>query len=175
MGRALCTNSISGLYQWHYHWKHLPPPYDDNNKGNISTSIISELDLILSSISATRKDLIITRNFNINSLHIYLCNKEHYGDFLDQMLGHSLIPTITLPTRMAENSCSLIDEIFYTLSRTIFRLRKESFTQEFQNITHTSLTFVQMIRSSPITRKKCKTKAQHWGSIWKPETRIAIM
>ena len=32
------------------------------------------------------------------------------------MLGYSLIPKITLPTRMAENSCSLIDNIFCTIS-----------------------------------------------------------
>ena len=45
-----------------------------------------------------------------------MCNKEHYGDFLDLMLGHSLFPKITLQTRTAENSCSLIDNIFATLS-----------------------------------------------------------
>ena len=32
------------------------------------------------------------------------------------MLGHSLFPKITLPTRTAENSCSLINNIFATLS-----------------------------------------------------------
>ena len=32
------------------------------------------------------------------------------------MLGHSLFPKITPPTRTAENSCSLIDNIFATLS-----------------------------------------------------------
>ena len=40
-------------------------PYDNNNKENIST-FISELDPILSSINATRKDIIITGDFNIN-------------------------------------------------------------------------------------------------------------
>ena len=91
------------------------PLYDNNNKENIST-FISELDPILSSINATRKDIIITGDFNINLLHINVCNKEHYGDFLDLMLDYSLIPKITLPTRMAENSCSLIDDIFCTIS-----------------------------------------------------------
>ena len=40
-------------------------PHDNNNKENIST-FISELDPILSSINATRKDIIITGDFNIN-------------------------------------------------------------------------------------------------------------
>ena len=52
---------------------------------------------------------IIIGNFNINLLHINICNKEHYGDFLDLMLGYNLIPKSMLPTRMTEDSCSLID------------------------------------------------------------------
>ena len=41
---------------------------------------------------------------------------KKYWDFLDLMLGYSLIPKFTLPTRMVENSCSLIDNIFCTIS-----------------------------------------------------------
>ena len=91
------------------------PPYDNNCKENIN-SFTSELDPILSSFDTSTNDLIVTRDFNINLLQVNMCNKEHYGDFLDLMLGHSLFPKITLPTRTAENSCSLIDNIFATLS-----------------------------------------------------------
>ena len=81
------------------------PPHDNNNKESIST-FISELDSILSSTNATRRDIIISGNFNINLLHINICNKEHYGSFIDLMVAYSLIPKITLPTKIAENSCS---------------------------------------------------------------------
>ena len=75
-----------------------PPPYD-NTKGNIET-FVSEHDPVLSMISSHSKDVIITGDYNINLLHIDLCNEEHYGEFLDLMLGHSLYPQITLPTRL---------------------------------------------------------------------------
>ena len=79
------------------------PPYDNNYKENIN-SFTSELDTILSSFDTSTNDLIVTGDFNINLLQVNMCNKEHYGDFLDLMLGHSLFPKITLPTRTGENS-----------------------------------------------------------------------
>ena len=90
------------------------PPYDNNCKENIN-SFTSELDPILSSFDTSTNELIVTVDFNINLLQVNMCNKGHYGDFLDLMLGHSLFPKITLPTTTAENSCSLIDNIFATL------------------------------------------------------------
>ena len=86
------------------------PPYDNNCKENIN-SFTSELDPMLSSFDTSTNDLIVTGDFNINLLQVDMCNKEHYGDFLDLMLGQSLFPKITLPTRTVENSCSLIDNI----------------------------------------------------------------
>ena len=49
------------------------PPHDNNNKENIST-FISELHSISSSINATRRDMIITGDYNINLIiaHKYL-------------------------------------------------------------------------------------------------------
>ena len=91
------------------------PPYDNNCKENIN-SFTSELDPILSSFDTSTNNLIVTGDFNINLLQVNMCNKEHYGDFLDLMLGHSLFLKITLPTRTVESSCSLIDNIFTTLS-----------------------------------------------------------
>ena len=90
-------------------------PYDNNCKENIN-SFTFELDPILSSFDINTNDLILTGYFNINLLQVYTYNKEHYGDFLDLLLGHSLFPKITLPTRTVKNRCSLIDNIFETLS-----------------------------------------------------------
>ena len=36
----------------------------------------------------------VTGYFNIDLLQLNMCNKEHYGDFLDLMLGHSLFPKL---------------------------------------------------------------------------------
>ena len=92
------------------------PPYDNNNETNINT-FVSELNPIIGNISESNRELIVAGDFNINLLHVNICNKEHFGNFLDLMLGYSLIPKITLPTRLSENSCSLIDNIFCPISQ----------------------------------------------------------
>ena len=94
------------------------PPYNNNNEDNINT-FISELNPIIGKLNDNNRNMIIAGDFNINLLHINMCNKEHFGNFLDMMLGYSLFPKITHPTRLGENSCSLIDNIFCTLSPSI--------------------------------------------------------
>ena len=95
------------------------PPHDNNNKENIS-QFVSELNPILARLSETNRDVLIAGDFNINLLHINYVNKEHFSDFLDLMLGYSLFPKITFPTRLSDNgnSCSLLDNIFCKLSPT---------------------------------------------------------
>ena len=70
------------------------PPHDNNTQINIST-FVTELDPMLSSLTNTRDDILITGDFNINLLQINVVNKEHYAQFLDLMLAYSLSPTIT--------------------------------------------------------------------------------
>ena len=69
------------------------PPYDNNCKEN-TNSFTSELDQILSSFDTSTNDLIVMGDFNINLLQVNMCNKEHFGNFLDLMLGHSLFPKL---------------------------------------------------------------------------------
>ena len=147
------------------------PPYDNNNKENIST-FISELDPILSSINATRKDIIITGDFNINLLHINVCNKEHYGDFLDLMLGCSLIPKITLPTRMAENSCSLIDNIFCTISPNYISSQAGIIYSKISDHHPYFLSICPNNKEPPNNKRKYVKQRLNRGSVWSPETRI---
>ena len=94
------------------------PPYNNNNEDNVNT-FISELNPIIGKLNDNNRNILIAGDFNINLLHINMCNKEHFGNFLDMMLGYSLFPKITHPTRLGENSCSLIDDIFCTLSPSI--------------------------------------------------------
>ena len=123
-------------------------------------------------INSPMKDQIITGDFNIDLLHTNMCNKEHCGDFLDLMFAYSIFRKITLPTRMAENSCTLIYNIFCTLSpyyisspTGIFYLRIADHHRYFLSICPNG-------KGLPNNQKICQTKAQYWGSIWKPEARI---
>ena len=91
------------------------PPYDNNNEQNVTT-FVTELEPIIAALNDGNHELLIAGDFNINLLHINNCNEDHFGNFLDMLLGHSLFPKITFPTRLGENSCSLIDNIFCSLS-----------------------------------------------------------
>ena len=91
------------------------PPYDNSNEQNVTT-FVTELEPIIAALNDGNHELLIAADFNINLLHINNCNKDHFGNFLDMLLGHSLFPKITFPTRLGENSCSLIDNIFCSLS-----------------------------------------------------------
>ena len=93
------------------------PPHDNNNKENVLT-FVSELNPILSRLSENNRDFVMAGDYNINLLHINHVNKEHFSDFLDLMLGYSMFPKITFPTRFSDNgnTCSLIDNIFCKLS-----------------------------------------------------------
>ena len=93
------------------------PPHDNNNKENVQT-FVSELNPVLSRLSENNRDFIMAGDFNNNLLHTNYLNKEHFSDSLDLMLGYSMFPKITLPTRFSDNgnSCSLIDNIFCKLS-----------------------------------------------------------
>ena len=90
------------------------PPYDKNNEQNITT-FVTELEPIIAALNDGNHELLIAGDFDINLLHINNCNKDHFGNFLDMLLGHSLFPKITFPIRLGENSCSLIDNIFCSL------------------------------------------------------------
>ena len=53
----------------------------------------------------------IIDDFNINLLQI--SEREKFGDVLDLMCTNIFFPKISLPTRFARHSCSLIDQIFF--------------------------------------------------------------
>ena len=83
--------------------------------GNIYTSVV-ELDPTIGLLNDCNRELVIALDLNINLLHVNHCSKEHFGNFLDMLLGYSLLPKLTIPSRLGGNSCSLIDNIFRSLS-----------------------------------------------------------
>ena len=66
---------------------------------------------ILEKLSHEKKEIILMGDFNINILN---CDSDKdTTDFIDTMYASSLYPTINTPTRIAETSKTLIDNIFY--------------------------------------------------------------
>jgi exonuclease III len=67
-------------------------------------------EAVLNLISKSKAEYLIAGDFNIDLLK----HDTHEGTelFINNMFAHSLIPTITRPTRFGKNSSSLIDNIF---------------------------------------------------------------
>ena len=92
------------------------PPHNNNNKDNID-AFIAEMRPILDKLNSSNLDVFCAGDFNIDLLKIN--NKEHYSNFLDMMIHNSYFPKITLPTRFAKFSCSLLDNIFCKFSKRV--------------------------------------------------------
>jgi hypothetical protein len=84
-------------------------PPKDNSNANL-TGFINEISPLLQTLSHDNTTSIITGDFNIDLLKIH--NRACYGEFFDTMLTNNFYPTITLPTRLSETSCTLIDNVF---------------------------------------------------------------
>ena len=85
------------------------PPKNNNN--NQSKDIfIEEFSPVVDKFSKNMSRGVIVGDFNINLLQIQ--EREKFGDFFDLMCVNGFLPKITLPTRFARKSCSLIDQIF---------------------------------------------------------------
>ena len=59
----------------------------------------------------TIKHSVITGDFNIDLIKFDLNNNIH--DYLNTILQNSFVPTILLPTRVTDHTCTLIDHIYY--------------------------------------------------------------
>ena len=89
------------------------PPRDNNNYQNIQ-NFISEFDPVLNYLNRSKTECIIGGDWNINLLKIN--ERPAFSDFIDLMFNNSLGPKITLPTRFASRSASLIDNIYCKIS-----------------------------------------------------------
>ena len=85
-------------------------PPKDNTNVNIKT-FTEEITSVIQMLSRTKASTLITGDFNIDLLKVN--ERIAFGDFFDSMLSNSFFPAITLPTRFSENSCTLIDNIFF--------------------------------------------------------------
>ena len=76
---------------------------------NVSTFTKDHLKNMLNAIHHDNKSILLTGNFNINLIDY---NKKETYSFLKLLFNHNFIPQITLPTRVAEKSATLIDNLF---------------------------------------------------------------
>jgi hypothetical protein len=64
------------------------------------------------------KNLIIAGDFNINLLSLASPPSPHIPEFVNNVISNGLIPKITLPTRITDTSCTLIDNFLCKLDPT---------------------------------------------------------
>ena len=70
---------------------------------------INEFPLLIVSLEKYRLNINIAGDYNLNLLKIN--NDELCNEFFDLISSHSLLPQITLPTRLSQTSGTFIDNI----------------------------------------------------------------
>ena len=70
---------------------------------------INEFTLLIVSLEKYRLNINLAGDYNLNLLKIN--NDELCNEFFDLITSHSLLPQITLPTRLSQTSGTLIDNI----------------------------------------------------------------
>lgn len=88
------------------------PPRDRN--ADIK-SFLDEFSPCLETASRRNSDLFIAGDFNIDLLKVE--SRSLYASYLELMYSASLVPSITLPTRLSRKNATLIDNIFCSFSR----------------------------------------------------------
>ena len=70
---------------------------------------LNEFTLLIVSLEKYRLNINLAGDYNLNLLKIN--NDELCNEFFDLITSHSLLPQITLPTRLSQTSGTLIDNI----------------------------------------------------------------
>ena len=92
------------------------PPKNNRNNQNMSC-FIDEITPSLHTLSKENSYSIVVGDFKIDLLKL---NERHiFSTFFDSMCSSGFFPHITVPTRFATNSCSLINQIYITSSGVI--------------------------------------------------------
>ena len=73
-----------------------------------------DLNRLIEPFKQSNSYILLIGDFNIDLLKIN--DRPHFKDYFMNMISHGLLPTITLPTRLTDNSASLIDNIFSSFS-----------------------------------------------------------
>ena len=87
------------------------PPREHNENYQF---FMNQLNPILTKLNNPNQEFILTGDFNINLLKVH--QRPIIGEFFDSLTSKGIYPHITLPTRLAEKSGSLIDNFFCKFS-----------------------------------------------------------
>ena len=89
-------------------------PPKDNSRENIMT-FTSEKENLLAELRDKNSEVLIAGHYNINLLQLE--TRETYEDFFDNMLSNGFYPKITSTTKLDRNTCILINNVYFKLSR----------------------------------------------------------
>ena len=76
---------------------------------------IKEFTTLIVSLEKSNMNINLAGDYNLNLLKINV--NESCSEFFDLLVSHSLFPKITLPTRLAHDSATLIDNLFCKLNK----------------------------------------------------------
>ena len=85
------------------------PPRNNNCNKEVE-SFLEEFRPVLQKLNKDKTLILLSGDFNLNLLEI--ADREKIQEYYDSFASNGLYPKITLPTRFARKSCSLIDQIF---------------------------------------------------------------
>ena len=107
---------------WDYLWVQLShtSPYSKKyllcNVYRLPCYLVADIDLFttefssfLRSVKHSHSSVFICGEFNINNL-LSINSNSHFADYFDSVISSGLFPKITLPTRIQDNSNTLIDQ-----------------------------------------------------------------
>ena len=106
---------------------------------NSPQRFLDYFDETLEKFSALNKPIFIMGDFNINLLAVETYNYAH--KFLLSLQSYSLIPTVDKPTRVYNNSATLIDNIF-ALTSVIAKLKVGTSYLTLATTIHNSVLFM---------------------------------
>jgi hypothetical protein len=134
-----------------------------------------EIQQILSQYSNTNAEFILTGDFNIDLLKMH--QKENVNDFMEMLLSHGMLPKITLPTRFAQSSETLIDNCFVKLSSNFAKTTSGILlnnisdhqpyfvTFDFLKLTKDKVKYVKVFKNTTETRLRFKTELERMCSM----------
>ena len=80
----------------------------------------SDLEQIMQNFRLFKEEILICGDFNIDILKAN--EKEHVNNYLNKIFSSGFLPYITLPTRISNNSATLIDNFFCRFTKNVSKI-----------------------------------------------------
>ena len=142
---SCCKNSVIGVI---YRSPSFPSVQDFNDT---LSQLIDKIDL-------ENKNIILTGDINIDLLKS--SSNRLTTNYLDMMMSHNLIPSITVPTRITQSTASLIDHIFTNsaLEKSVAGTLISDITDHFSNFIFIDMLRQKLTHPKYVTYRKINEK-----------------